>query len=143
MVVLQMYIRCLQKLTAINFLHLLLNEALKDLPRGRKNTKWVLKDHPLFNCISRIVKCRLKIYWVKSAKGHIIAFNILNIGRLKLCAAAVGGSKMALTITIEYAKTREQFKTAIANFGAIKYKLAEMAIRMLAKALCTVPQMDR
>lgn len=65
-------------------------------------------------------------------KGHIIAFNILNIGRLKLCAAAIGGSKMALDGTIEYAKTREQFKTAIANFGAIKYKLAESAIRIFA-----------
>ena len=65
-------------------------------------------------------------------KGHIIAFNILNIGRLKLCAAALGGSKMALNLTIDYAKTREQFKTAIANFGAIKYKLAESAIRIFA-----------
>ncbi|HMX80174.1 MAG TPA: acyl-CoA dehydrogenase family protein, partial [Ferruginibacter sp.] len=63
-------------------------------------------------------------------KGHIIAFNILNIGRLKLCAAAIGGSKLALNSAVEYAKTREQFKTPIANFGAIKYKLAEMAIRI-------------
>lgn len=63
-------------------------------------------------------------------KGHIIAFNILNIGRLKLCAAAAGGAKRALTTSIEYAKTREQFKTAIANFGAIKHKIAEMAIRI-------------
>ena len=63
-------------------------------------------------------------------KGHIIAFNILNIGRLKLCAAALGGAKMALNATVEYANTREQFKTAIANFGAIKHKLAEMAIRI-------------
>jgi hypothetical protein len=65
-------------------------------------------------------------------KGHIIAFNILNIGRLKLGAAVIGASKMALTGTIDYAKTREQFKTAIANFGAIKYKLAEVAIRTFA-----------
>ena len=63
-------------------------------------------------------------------KGHIIAFNILNIGRLKLCAAALGGAKRATTTTIQYAKTREQFKTPIANFGAIKHKLAEMAIKM-------------
>lgn len=63
-------------------------------------------------------------------KGHIIAFNILNIGRLKLCAAALGGAKMALNETVTYASTREQFKTAIANFGAIKYKLAEMATRI-------------
>ena len=63
-------------------------------------------------------------------KGHIIAFNILNIGRLKLAAAAIGASKMALSTTVAYATTREQFKTAICNFGAIKYKLAEMAIRI-------------
>jgi alkylation response protein AidB-like acyl-CoA dehydrogenase len=63
-------------------------------------------------------------------KGHIIAFNILNIGRLKLCAAALGGAKRATTISIEYANTREQFKTAISQFGAIQHKLAEMAIRM-------------
>ncbi|MEQ1553582.1 MAG: acyl-CoA dehydrogenase family protein [Ferruginibacter sp.] len=63
-------------------------------------------------------------------KGHIIAFNILNIGRLKLCAAALGGAKMALSATIQYANTREQFKTPIANFGAIKHKLAECATRV-------------
>lgn len=63
-------------------------------------------------------------------KGHVIAFNILNIGRLKLAAAALGGSKRTLTTSIEYAKTREQFKTPIANFGAIKHKLSEMAIRI-------------
>ncbi|MEO7961133.1 MAG: acyl-CoA dehydrogenase family protein [Ginsengibacter sp.] len=65
-------------------------------------------------------------------KGHIIAFNILNIGRLKLGAAAIGGAKMNLSDSIQYANTREQFKTAIANFGAIKHKIAEMAIKVYA-----------
>src|SRR6476660_9238805 len=63
-------------------------------------------------------------------KGHKIAFNILNIGRLKLCAATVGGARRALTDSVVYAKTREQFKQPIANFGAIKHKLAEMAIKI-------------
>ncbi|AWO01231.1 acyl-CoA dehydrogenase [Chitinophaga alhagiae] len=63
-------------------------------------------------------------------KGHLIAFNILNIGRLKLCAAALGGAKGSLNITIQYANTREQFKQPIANFGAIQHKLAEMATRI-------------
>src|SRR4030095_12319853 len=58
------------------------------------------------------------------------AFNILNIGRLKLAAAALGGSKRAATDSVQYAKTREQFKQPIANFGAIKHKLAEMAIKI-------------
>ena len=65
-------------------------------------------------------------------KGHKIAFNILNIGRLKLCAATLGGAKYAIADSIQYAITREQFKTAIANFGAIKHKLAEMAIKVFA-----------
>ncbi|MCX6317658.1 MAG: acyl-CoA dehydrogenase family protein [Bacteroidetes bacterium] len=63
-------------------------------------------------------------------KGHKIAFNILNIGRLKLCAAAIGGARKSLSGTVEYARTREQFKQPISNFGAIKHKLAEMAIRV-------------
>ena len=63
-------------------------------------------------------------------KGHKIAFNILNIGRLKLCAAALGGARRALTDSVVYAKTREQFKQPISNFGAIKHKLAEMAIKV-------------
>ncbi|MDP4260789.1 MAG: acyl-CoA dehydrogenase family protein [Bacteroidota bacterium] len=68
----------------------------------------------------------------EAGKGHIIAFNILNIGRLKLCAAGLGGAKRAASTSVQYANTREQFKTAIANFGAIKNKLAEMAIRIWA-----------
>ena len=63
-------------------------------------------------------------------KGHIIAFNILNIGRLKLCAATLGGAKKATDTSIQYAITREQFNMSISKFGAIKHKMAEMAIRM-------------
>ena len=66
----------------------------------------------------------------EAGKGHIIAFNILNIGRLKLCAAAIGAAKRATTTSIQYAITREQFKTSISNFGAIKNKIAEMAIKI-------------
>src|SRR4029078_6696193 len=65
-------------------------------------------------------------------KGHLIAFNILNIGRLKLGSAAIGGAKLALSNAILYANTREQFKTPISNFGAIKHKIAEMAIKIYA-----------
>jgi len=65
-------------------------------------------------------------------RGHVIAFNILNIGRLKLCAAALGGAKRALHTSVVYAKAREQFKTSITNFGAIKHKIGEMVIRCFA-----------
>lgn len=66
----------------------------------------------------------------EKGKGHKIAFNILNIGRLKLCAAALGGAKKASTLSIQYASERHQFGKPIASFGAIKHKLAEQAIRI-------------
>ena len=65
-------------------------------------------------------------------RGHVIAFNVLNIGRLKLGPASVGAAKNVLAISIKYAKQRKAFGSAIADFGAIQHKLAEMAIRIFA-----------
>lgn len=65
-------------------------------------------------------------------KGHLIAFNSLNMGRFKLNGLSNGGAKECITTSVRYANERKQFKTAIANFGAIKYKLAEQAIRVFA-----------
>jgi hypothetical protein len=65
-------------------------------------------------------------------RGHVIAFNILNVGRLKLGPAVMGAAKNILSISIKYAKQRKAFGLAIANFGAIQHKLAEMAIRIFA-----------
>ncbi|HSQ19008.1 MAG TPA: acyl-CoA dehydrogenase family protein [Blastocatellia bacterium] len=62
-------------------------------------------------------------------KGHKIAFNILNIGRLKLGVSAIAGSKRLTSIATDYAKQRYQFGVPISSFGLIKHKLAEMAIR--------------
>ncbi|WBA41581.1 acyl-CoA dehydrogenase family protein [Hymenobacter canadensis] len=65
-------------------------------------------------------------------KGHLIAFNILNIGRIKLAAACLGATKMASTLSVKYANERVQFKLPISKFGAIKYKLAQQAVRIYA-----------
>ena len=62
-------------------------------------------------------------------KGHKIAFNILNIGRIKLGGAALGAIKKVVKETVQYANEREQFKQPISNFGAIQFKMAEQAIR--------------
>lgn len=62
-------------------------------------------------------------------KGHVIAFNILNIGRLKLGAATMGAAKQVINITVNYANERSQFNTKIAHFGAIQHKIAEQIIR--------------
>ena len=61
--------------------------------------------------------------------GAKIAFNILNVGRFKLGASVTGGAKLALHEAIRYANERHQFNKPISSFGAIKHKLAEMAIR--------------
>src|ERR1044071_8836816 len=65
-------------------------------------------------------------------RGHVIAFNILNIGRLKLGPAVMGAAKNILSISIKYAKQRKAFGLPIASFGAIQHKLAEMAVRIFA-----------
>src|SRR5688572_19311451 len=64
--------------------------------------------------------------------GFKIAVNILNVGRIKLAVAAVGGSKKTISTAVNYAKERKQFGTSISNFGAIKHKIAEMATRIFA-----------
>jgi len=63
-------------------------------------------------------------------RGHIIAFNILNLGRLKLGPGSLGAAKNVLAVSLKYAKERKAFGCEIADFGAIQHKLAEMAIRI-------------
>lgn len=65
-------------------------------------------------------------------RGHIIAFNILNIGRLKLGPGTTGGAKHVLGVSLAYAKERQAFGKPIAQFGMIQHKLAEMAVRTYA-----------
>jgi alkylation response protein AidB-like acyl-CoA dehydrogenase len=65
-------------------------------------------------------------------RGHIIAFNILNIGRLKMGPGTCGGAKKVLGTSLAYAKERKAFGSPISEFGAIQHKLAEMAIRIYA-----------
>ena len=73
----------------------------------------------------------------EAGKGHHIAFNILNIGRYKLGAAALGAAKRSLNEMIQYAKERKAFGRPIAEFGLIQEKLAESASGIFAgEALC-------
>ena len=65
-------------------------------------------------------------------RGHVIAFNILNVGRAKLGANTMGNAKYVLKLAAAYALKREQFGRPIARFGAVRQKLAEMAVRIFA-----------
>jgi len=70
-------------------------------------------------------------------RGHIIAFNILNLGRLKLGPFAQGGCRADLADAIQYAKERKAFGKSICEFGMIQHKIAEMAVRMFASESMT------
>ena len=65
-------------------------------------------------------------------RGHIVAFNTLNAGRFSLGAYCLGGSKKVLEVASKYAKERTAFGKSIAQFGLIRAKLGEMAIRIFA-----------
>ncbi len=87
--------------------------------KGSSTTPLILADArtPVENLLGEI------------GKGHKIAFNILNIGRFKLGAMCLGGMKLAMQESVRYANERQQFGKSISSFGAIKFKLGEMAIR--------------
>ncbi|WP_071460660.1 acyl-CoA dehydrogenase family protein [Bacillus massilinigeriensis] len=67
-----------------------------------------------------------------AGKGHVIAFNILNIGRYKLGVGVVGGAKHAFGLTVKYANQRQQFETPISQFNLTKEKLGTMASKIYA-----------
>jgi alkylation response protein AidB-like acyl-CoA dehydrogenase len=69
--------------------------------------------------------------------GFKIALNILNSGRIKIGASAVGGSKVAIGKSVQYANERKQFGKSISNFGAIQHKLADMAVKAFATESAT------
>ena len=120
------------KVDGDKFTTFILERDFEGFTRGPEEHKMGIKGSSTVQLYFQDCKVPVENVLGEIGRGHIIAFNILNIGRLKLAAAAMGGAKLALANSIEYAKNREQFKTAIANFGAIKHKLAEMAIKIFA-----------
>ncbi|MFM7217360.1 MAG: acyl-CoA dehydrogenase family protein [Bacteroidota bacterium] len=78
--------------------------------------------------------CQVPVANLLSERGNgfKIAVNILNLGRVKLAGAALGGSKRTSTLSVRYANERQQFGRPIAKYGAIRHKLAEQAIRIYA-----------
>lgn len=73
------------------------------------------------------VKVPVENLLYEAGKGHVVAFNILNIGRLKASANCLGAAKYALELSVKYANERRQFNTPIGHFGMIKEKIAKMA----------------
>lgn len=117
------------KVDGTQFTAFILERGMEGFTQGPEEHKMGIKGSSTVQLYFQDCKVPVENVLGEIGKGHVIAFNILNIGRLKLCAATLGGSKKCLQHTVQYAKTREQFKKPIAEFGAMQHKLAEMAIR--------------
>ncbi len=106
--------------------------GLEGLTLGAEEDKLGIKGSSTRQVYFENVRIPADNFLGEIGRGHLIAFNVLNIGRFKLHALSMGGSEGALNVGINYANERIQFKQPIANFGAIKYKIGESAIRIFA-----------
>jgi alkylation response protein AidB-like acyl-CoA dehydrogenase len=118
------------KIDGTQFTAFIVERGFEGFTQGPEEHKMGIKGSSTVQLYFQDCKVPVENVLGEIGKGHHIAFDILNVGRLKLCSATLGASKRCLTNTIQYAQTREQFKQPIASFGAIKSKLAEMAIRI-------------
>lgn len=105
--------------------------------RGEEENKMGIKGSSTRALFLDNVKVPVENVLGEIGKGHYIAFNVLNVGRYKLCAMTTGGAKRFCSIAVQYANERKQFGKTIASFGAIKYKLAEQAIRIFVAESAT------
>ncbi len=125
------------KINGEQFSAFLVERAFEGVSSGAEEKKMGIKGSSTTAVFLDNVKVPVENLLGEAGRGHVIAFNILNIGRLKLGPFAVGGAKNVLRISLAYAKQRKAFGVEIASFGAIRHKLAEMAIRIYAvESMC-------
>ena len=115
-----------------HFTAFIVERAFDGVSSGHEECKMGLHGSSTTPVILQDVKVPAENLLGTIGKGHKVAFNVLNYGRFKLAASTAGGSQAALGEAARYAAERRQFGQPIANFGAIKYKLGEMAIRAYA-----------
>ncbi len=94
---------------------------------GLEEKKMGIKGSSTRAIILEDVKVPVENLLGEIGRGHVIAFNILNVGRFKLGANSVGGCKLALAHAVPYTKARQQFGQPIASFGLIRRKIADVA----------------
>jgi alkylation response protein AidB-like acyl-CoA dehydrogenase len=114
------------------FTAFLVERAFPGVSVGQEEKKMGIKGSSTCAVYFDNVKVPVENLLGEIGRGHIIAFNILNLGRLKLGPFAVGGMKNVLNISLKYAQERQAFGGPIARFGMIQHKLAEMLIRIFA-----------
>jgi len=96
---------------------------------GAEEKKMGIKGSSTCQVILEDVKIPVENVLGEIGKGHVIAFNILNVGRFKLGASSVGGCKATLEYAVPYTKERQQFGQPISDFGLIRRKIADIAVR--------------
>ncbi|MCR9289937.1 MAG: acyl-CoA dehydrogenase family protein [Bacteroidetes bacterium] len=120
------------KIEGAHFTGFIVERDSEGLSLGAEEEKLGIKGSSTRQVFFENVKVPVENLLGQKGKGHLIAFNILNVGRYKLGVMSMGGSKRCIDISVKYANDRVQFKTPISSFGAIQYKLAEQAIQTFA-----------
>jgi len=120
------------KVDGTKFTSFIVDRNFEGVSLDAEETKMGVKGSSTRSVIFSDAKVPVENVLGEVGKGHVVAFNTLNIGRFKLGGGCLGGSKIALQGAVTYAKQRVQFGKSIAEFGIIKHKIAEMAIRTFA-----------
>lgn len=120
------------KIDGDKFTGFIVERNWEGLSLGAEEQKLGIKGSSTRQVFFENVKVPVENVLGEIGKGHKIAFNILNIGRIKLAAGVLGGAKATCTQAIRYANERKQFGKFISSFGAIQHKIAEAACRIYA-----------
>ena len=120
------------KVDGEKFTAFLVERAFPGVNPGAEEKKMGIKGSSTTAVYLDNVKVPVENVLGEVGRGHIIAFNILNLGRLKLGPFAVGGCKNVIHVCLKYAQERKAFGKSISEFGMIQHKLAEMAIKTYA-----------
>lgn len=116
------------KVDGTKFTAFLVERNYEGVSLDEEENKMGVKGSSTRSVIFSDVKVPVENVLGEVGKGHIVALNVLNMGRFALGAGSLGGAKRALQESVYYAKKRVQFGRPIAEFGLIKEKIAEMAI---------------
>ncbi|HEY0261432.1 MAG TPA: acyl-CoA dehydrogenase family protein [Chitinophagales bacterium] len=117
------------KIDGEKFTGFIVEKGFEGVSLGAEEKKMGIKSSSTRQVFLNNVKVPVENLLGEIGKGHKIAFQILNIGRYKLANGVLGGAKHVIGKAVKYANERQQFQTPIAQFGAIKHKLGEAAIR--------------
>jgi alkylation response protein AidB-like acyl-CoA dehydrogenase len=120
------------KIDGDKFSAFILDKGMEGLSTGAEEKKMGIKGSSTRTVIMQDVKVPVENLLGEVGRGHEIAFNILNVGRFKLGAGAIGGAEVALIEAVQYGKQRKQFGRPIVEFGLLKQKIGESAARIFA-----------